>query len=663
LPSWGLASSSLNQPRAERIVFLAGGLSDESLICLTANVAASGHPGVVLIDSAKQAEQQKHFLQTFQPERIIPVGTFPDDLAKLEHRLGAPVSPVIPWTRAPPLDLWKELFPRAERIVLCPAEPRSALLQAACLAGVLQAPLYLMTGESEESLALQRQLAQWKIKEIYAVGNAVQLVPKPRGRETAATKLIHLRDAEMVASAHRRYLRQQGPIENLVATNPADGKRGLTNMSALAPWIAIQRRAALLLTADNGNNAGEIIQQALKTRDLRHAETLILLGDLTALPMEKRPNPVAGKDTYIEMEPLTPWGREPFTLAVGRLFADDLGLVPLLLARQRLLSGSSPKALVVSNPSGGLPLLEAFSRNTTQELSNMGYRTTALFGGDVNPGDLRKLLPEQDIFLWEGHYATLMKEYKMHEWTEPMKPSLVFLQSCLALSDGKAQPFLERGAVAILGSSTRTYSATGGACALAFFDALLYDHQTLGGSLRSAKNFLLAYSLLKEKRLGKDAKLTGANLRSAWAFSLWGDPTMKLPRPDLPEDSLPPVRHEVHGHTIVVNLPGASHRKAISNKYRAQMPPNGRLAGLITPDEDDEDVKHLIPFIFVEVHLPKAPEGKTPQLHSKLPESRWVFCWDARRKCGHLLFMPRAKDREELRFYVDWNEQSVARSQ
>jgi hypothetical protein len=433
-------------------------------------------------------------------------------------------------------------------------------------------------------------------------------------------------------------------------------------MSALAPWIAIQRRAALLLTADDGNNAGEIIQQALKTRDLRHAETLILLGDLTALPMEKRPNPVAGKDTYIEMEPLTPWDREPFTLAVGRLFADDLGLVPLLLARQRLLSGSRPKALVVSNPSGGLPLLEAFSRNTTQELSNMGYQTTALFGSDVNPGDLRKLLPEQDIFLWEGHYATLMKEYKMHEWTEPMKPSLVFLQSCLALADGKAQPFLERGAVAILGSSTRTYSATGGACALAFFDALLYDHQTLGGSLRSAKNFLLAYSLLKEKRLGKDAKLTGANLRSAWAFSLWGDPTLKLPRPDLPEDSLPSVRHEVHGHSIVVNLPGASHRKAISSKYRAQMPPNGRLAGLITPDEDDEDVKHLIPFIFVEVHLPKAPEGKTPQLRSKLPESRWVFCWDARRKCGHLLFMPRAKDREELRFYVDWNQPSLARS-
>src|SRR5262249_6211681 len=150
---------------------------------------------------------------------------------------------------------------------------------------------------------------------------------------------------------------------------------------------AIQRRAALLLTNENGDNAGDIIQQALRTRDLRHAETLTLVGDLTVLPMERRPNPVAGKDAYIEMEPITPAGNEPFTLATGRLFADDPSLVLLLLAHQKLLIGASnnQKALVVSNPSGGLPLLEAFSRNTTQELLNNGYETKAIFGHEVNP--------------------------------------------------------------------------------------------------------------------------------------------------------------------------------------------------------------------------------------------------------------------------------------
>src|SRR5690349_22932401 len=41
---------------------------------------------------------------------------------------------------------------------------------------------------------------------------------------------------------------------------------------------------------------------------------------------------------------------------------------------------------------------------------------------------------------------------------------------------------------------------------LAFFNAMLYENRPLGGCLRQAKNFLLAYSLLKEKRLGKNAK-------------------------------------------------------------------------------------------------------------------------------------------------------------
>ena len=127
----------------------------------------------------------------------------------------------------------------------------------------------------------------------------------------------------------------------------------------------------------------------------------------------------------------------------------------------------------------------------------------------------------------------------MPDWDEPVVPSFVFLQSCLALTEEKAQPLLRRGAVGVVGSPVRTYSASGGACSLAFFDALLYDGQSLGGGLRQAKNFLLAYAQLKEKRLGKDAKRSGANVRAAWAFTLWGDPTLTLPRPERPAGALP----------------------------------------------------------------------------------------------------------------------------
>jgi hypothetical protein len=326
-----------------------------------------------------------------------------------------------------------------------------------------------------------------------------------------------------------------------------------------------------------------------------------------------------------------------------------------MLARQRLLleSDAPRKALVVSNPGESLPLLETFSRNTAQELRNAGYRTTALFGKEITSDKLRKLMTEHDLFLWEGHHNTLIKDFDMPSWTEPMPPSLVFLQSCLALKEHKVQPLLSRGAIGVVGSSTRTYSGSGGACSLAFFNALVYEEQSLGGSLRQAKNFLLAYSLLKEKRLGKEAKRTGANLRSAWAFTLWGDPTLRLPRPDAPESARSSVRHEVSGSTIVLGLPSEKNDAISNGKFKAQMPANGRLAGLVLKTKD-EDGQALVPFVFAEVHLPKGHKGQTPVLSSKLPSTHWVFCWDDRRRCGYLLATPRPRDENELRFRIHW---------
>ena len=94
LPSWSLGTGQPNRRPVERVVYLASGLSDESIVSLTANVAASGQSAVVLIDSAKWTEQQKQFLREFQPMRVVPVGTFSDSVADLEQRLGIKVSPL-----------------------------------------------------------------------------------------------------------------------------------------------------------------------------------------------------------------------------------------------------------------------------------------------------------------------------------------------------------------------------------------------------------------------------------------------------------------------------------------------------------------------------------------------------------------------------------------
>src|SRR5439155_876342 len=190
---------------------------------------------------AKLAQQQKQFLREFQPDHVVAVGTFPGNLADLEQRLGVKISALVPWTQGPPLDLWKKLFPRAKNVVVCPPEPRPQLLQAACLAGALRAPLWVNTGNAEENALLRRQLVEWKTQQIYAVGDSAQFAAKLKlEKEGLVAKLIRLRDMDAVAQAHRRILRQQGPIENIVLANPADGKLGLTNLSPLAPCIAVQ---------------------------------------------------------------------------------------------------------------------------------------------------------------------------------------------------------------------------------------------------------------------------------------------------------------------------------------------------------------------------------------------------------------------------------------
>lgn len=654
---------------SERDVVLAGDLSDEDRIVFTAALAASGHPGVLLLDSGRHGKSVKQFLETYRPERLLAVGRF-EEPAELEERLGMKPAMVLPFSRGPPEALWRWLFPRAERVVVCPAQPRGVLLQSACLAGALQAPLYVFR-EGDNVADLKRCLNHWGTREVFAVGVAVEACT-----DLALSRLVRLGDEDSVRQCYLRLQHARGPIETLVVANPADGKKGYSPLSTLAPWLAIQRRAALLLTGPDGDNAASLIKDAIKDPRLERAETLLLFADLLSLPMERRPNPIPGKDPYIEMEPLTPTGNEPFSFSTGRLFHEDPAVVMLVLARQRLLAprhrlrqaesalvrrDAGPlahgpprlKALVASNPGGSLPMLELFSRHTAKELANCGFETTGLFGHDVCRDELRRLLPEHDIFLWEGHHSTLIKDYAFPEWNEPLRPSFMFLQSCLVLTEEKALPLLHRGAVGIVGSSTRTYSASGGAFSLAYFDALLYDGQSLGGSLRHAKNFLIAYLRLKEKRLGKEARLLGANLRSAWAFTLWGDPALHLPVPVTADHDRPPVRHQVKGNTLVLSLPEQSHARVATRRYQAQMPPNARLGGLLSKDPSPSS-RCLTPLLFAEVRLPRPTAGQVPRLRTRLPDDSWVFTWDARRSCGYLLALPTGTEKREIRFQIDW---------
>src|SRR5262245_55445380 len=121
--------------RAERTVFLVGDVSDENRIVITSAIAGCEHPGIVLFDNPKQSDHVKAFLEAFRPECVVPVGAFAANLGEVEQRLEFTAAAALTMQRGRPMQLWNALFHRPARVVVCPAEPRRVLLQAACLAG------------------------------------------------------------------------------------------------------------------------------------------------------------------------------------------------------------------------------------------------------------------------------------------------------------------------------------------------------------------------------------------------------------------------------------------------------------------------------------------------------------------------------------------------
>jgi hypothetical protein len=642
-------------PNTGPVVYLARGLGERELVVVGAALAGCDD-AVLLLDSELSSPHIARFLEATHPRQVIAVGDFPNAESDLPCRLGMMPDVFLTWSAGTAERIWQTHLADSRALVVCLAGNRRLLLQAGALAGSVRAPLFVVPGEAGEVEALRKRLA--RAEKVYVVGQSNGWLPKV----TTARKVL-LRDEQAVAAAHWRALQRGGDIETAVVCNPEDAREGQDGLSSLAPWVAVQKRAALLLTGPAGANVGDVMEAALEQGPFGRLNFVLLVGDLKAIPWERRTNPAPGKDPMIEMEPLTPRGDEPWTFAVGRLFHADPAVVPLTLARQRwqLPVPGPRRALVAANAAGDLALLETLSRGTAAELRNAGYETIAQFGKELRPDTLRRLVPEQHLFLWEGHHGTLMNQFEFLLWDEPLQPGLVFLQSCLALAEPKAQPLLSRGAVAVIGTSTRMYAASGGSCSRAFFDALLYDGESVGGSLRQAKNFLLALSLLKEKRLGKDAKQNGATLRAAWAFTLWGDPTVRFPAPRPPEGARAIVSHQLEGNNLTLFVPKEANDPVQTDKYQAKVTPNGRVAGLVRKDlitGSDEDRRELVPLVFAEVAIPRAHKGLTPRLTSRVPSNHWVFCWDGRRRTGYVLLLPRPQDKGEVHFRIHWDAPS-----
>lgn len=636
LPAAGKPPAAGKLPAA-RIAYTLATTSEDDLLAYSIAHQLLHPESPLLLDEPGVREANRQFLERFAPERVVNV-----KLSRFAGLIG---------------------FDRAERVVVCPSEPRGALLQAACFAGVVRAPLVVLSGQAEDTddaELLKAELSRLGVDTVYAVGQAAQSIAaralahaKADTQDNTQGRVVHLADAKAVAQAHRRELAQHGPIRALVLTNPSDIDARLGRHSTLAPWLALTHGAVLLLTDPTGDDASSVVADALTEPDLAGVDALLIVGTQRAIPLERRANPAPGKDESVAVEVGTPHGEhQPVTLAVGRLIHSERAVLPLIVARGRLLNDQPViprRAMIAANSGGSLPMMETIARVSAQELSNAGYTVNARFDDAVSARELRKLLPKQDLFIWEGHYRTLVDSYRIGQWTEPLPPQLIVLQSCLALNPTDCGPLLQRGAVAVVGSPSRVYAGSGSAFSLAFVDAFIHNRQSLGSALRQAKNFLLCYSQLKRQRLAGEAKLNGSSLRAMWAFALWGDPTLHWPAPPPPAEALPAISCAVEGDTIRWRVPAQMLAGVGVGDYYARTWPNGRLAGLVLADDGD---RRLAPMLFAEVSLPQVPAGCTPTLTTRLPRSRWQFLWDGRRRVGYLLVLPGERPLTELAFRV-----------
>src|SRR5262249_10101255 len=159
---------------------------------------------------------------------------------------------------------------------------------------------------------------------IQRLGMAVEPVVRFENGTPRGFSKILFPDAVSVQRAWFAVLGEGGPPRTVLLIHPA------RDWASLAPWLATQKHAAVVLTNNDGKNVAEVVDAATRRPELRCVDHVILLGDAKAIPTQTRPNPIAGKDPEIEMEPLTPQAGV-FSYAVGRLTRPDIAIVPLPL--------------------------------------------------------------------------------------------------------------------------------------------------------------------------------------------------------------------------------------------------------------------------------------------------------------------------------------------
>jgi hypothetical protein len=140
---WSKVQAAPIAASAERTVHIIGSnVPETDLIVISAGLAAGKQAGVFLLDSPRAETKLKPFFGRFKPERMIAVGMCPGGINGVERRWGVPPS-VVSGIDGDVAAYGRSLVIGTVRVVVCPESPPGQLLQAACLAGSLPAPLFV----------------------------------------------------------------------------------------------------------------------------------------------------------------------------------------------------------------------------------------------------------------------------------------------------------------------------------------------------------------------------------------------------------------------------------------------------------------------------------------------------------------------------------------
>ena len=536
---------------------------------------------------------------------------------------------------------WNE----AAAVVLLDGRSSELALPACLLATARQVPAVWLDGPPDA--ALRDWLRRLAPSEIICAGFES---PPLAEADFPDVKFVSLETVPQILKWYEASLGEP-PVEHLVvlsARPPPD--RALAHINWLAVSYAVQRRAAVAILQEVTNLEGQIERLAATTYPA--VKYMTLWGNGSMLPDVELDDPVAaaGLETRltepkIAVPPLTGLARrEPCQFRVGRITGDSVSSVSLLVARNlrrpELHAGKAPQALILANADYELPLLEAITRTTDQSFERAGWSTRALYGWRTSWYKRPLRLWGADLVLYEGHTANLARSVQFDHEREPVYPGLYIFQGCKTLRQPEVIALLRNGAAGVIGTSTNTYSASGGALAKTYVDAMLLDGADAGTSLMIARNFMLALADLKDRRGHEQSPKI---LRGGLTFALWGDPTWRPP----PSPATVPDSERVHttrrGNVIEMHVPEQFAAAVESGDYVAQIPVGAKLAGMYEWENEERTRRQLPPLFFVVVPLADYAGAAPPAVTSPVARNRWTSLWDPRNRWLYLLVQSSGK--------------------